>query len=145
MPANIRSRYKRGAVVGGNYYDNLNRIWQAAESRSGIGSGAWTVSYGQDRRGNLSSTSSGISAPAGMPGAAGDFIAASNRLVTGPYDSEGNLLSRLGSPVMNYDSANRLVSAQPSGLATISYAYDGKGRRIKQTRSGVSTVWFLAV
>ena len=119
MPANIRSRYKRGAVVGGNYYDSLNRIWQAAESRSGIGSGAWTVSYGQDRRGNLSSTSSGISA--------------------------GNLLSRLGSPVINYDSANRLVSAQPSGLATISYAYDGKGRRIKQTRSGVSTVWFLAV
>jgi len=64
------------------------------------------------------------------------------------YDANGNLLTWFpasGKQSYTYDSESRLVTAAVNGstTATISYDYDGLGRRVNKTVSGVVTQYLL--
>jgi len=64
------------------------------------------------------------------------------------FDLNGNLLTwypASGKQTYTYDSENRLVTAAVNGsaTATISYDYDGLGRRVKKTVGGVVTQYLL--
>jgi RHS repeat-associated protein len=58
------------------------------------------------------------------------------------YDANGNLTSRTTggqSVTLTYDAENRLVSV--SGAVSASFVYDGDGRRVKATVSGVTSYY----
>jgi RHS repeat-associated protein len=67
---------------------------------------------------------------------------------TSVYDPNGNLqvwYPASGKATYTYDSENRLTSAAINGgaAATISYDYDGLGRRVSKTVGGVLTTYLL--
>jgi RHS repeat-associated protein len=67
---------------------------------------------------------------------------------TASYDLNGNLLTWSapgGGQTLTYDSENRLVTAAVNGSTTpsINYDYDGLGRRVSKTVSGVTTSYLL--
>jgi len=59
--------------------------------------------------------------------------------VTPTYDANGNLTGD-GTFVYGYDAENRLTSASGAGN-TVSYAYNGQGRRKLKTVNGASTIF----
>jgi RHS repeat-associated protein len=90
----------------------------------------------------------GLTSKAYVPNALNQYSSTGGQAAT--YDTNGNLLTWFpfngsGKQTFAYDSENRLVTAAVNGSATasISYDYDGLGRRVKKTVSGTVTQYLL--
>jgi YD repeat-containing protein len=110
-------------------YDALNRLKTA-------GSTGWSQTYVYDRFGNRAVLgTSTIPASGQTPVVSQDTETAvsqifpSNRWNGGTYDTGGNQLTRFGGQ-FQYDAENRLVQATTG--TTVTFAYDGEGRRVKK-------------
>jgi RHS repeat-associated protein len=91
-------------------------------------------------------TPAGASSTAYVPNALNQYGSVGGQQSS--YDTNGNLLTWFplgGKHTYTYDSENRLTTAAVNGsaTATISYDYDGLGRRMSKTVSGVSTKYLL--
>ncbi|HEY3654734.1 MAG TPA: RHS repeat-associated core domain-containing protein [Steroidobacteraceae bacterium] len=89
---------------------------------------------------------SATSSTAYVPNALNEYASVGGQ--TSGYDLNGNLLTWYppsGQSTYTYDSENRLATAAVNGSSTasISYDYDGLGRRVSKTVSGVSTSYLL--
>jgi RHS repeat-associated protein len=103
-------------------FDGLDRL--------GTASGVWgSGSFGYDTVGNITSK------VLGSQNLSYSYQSASNRLstvsggYTFTYDDRGNVINN-GKRAFQFNRANQLVSS-----GTISYQYDGHGRRVKKTGS----------
>src|SRR6185312_6923405 len=57
------------------------------------------------------------------------------------YDGAGNMASLMGSN-FSYDAENRVTTAAQPGIGTVTYTYDGDGRRVmKAVSTGLQTVY----
>jgi len=64
---------------------------------------------------------------------------------TPTYDANGNMLSDETGKQFSYDAWNRLVIVKNSGGTTLAtYAYDARGYRVRETRSGTTTDLFYS-
>lgn len=114
-------------------YDGLYRLTSETIS-SDPASQNGTVSYTYDPVTNRTQQSSSIPAILSTGVVAYD---ANDRLVTSPYDANGNLLfSGTGNNV--YDFENRLVQS-----GAVSIVYDGDGNRVSETVAGVTTSYLV--
>ncbi|MDA1314581.1 MAG: polymorphic toxin type 33 domain-containing protein [Acidobacteria bacterium] len=116
-------------------YDPLNRLLTAAESSAG---NPWSRSYTYDQYGNRAVTAnSGLPTSPLMPGSLSDYVAATNRFVSGPgafdndYDEAGNQERNKLGELLAYDANNRQTS-YTTGSATTTYHYDAGGNRVKK-------------
>jgi RHS repeat-associated protein len=118
---------------GGNWtqnfsYDGINRL------SAGYEVGGYNRTYGYDRWGNrYVSSSTGLAHPdTSEPTSSGDFNT-KNQLRTSPgvynYDTAGNQLT-YGAFTLGYDAENRNTTV--SGSDSMTYSYDGDGRRVKK-------------
>ena len=130
-------------------YDELNRLKTAV-------AGGWRQTYVFDRYGNralLSGTVNGNYVP-DQPGAAqvatdssaqveAQFV--SNRWSGATVDPAGNgnvTQPATGAfPQLTYDGENRIVSAVTGPGGTMSFGYDGEGRRVTKTVGAVTTTY----
>jgi RHS repeat-associated protein len=123
-----------------NYtYDAYDRILSATETG---GTSEWTQNYLYDQWGNRAvQTGSYIPNPNGTPTAITQFT--NNQwLGTGAsYDAAGDATGVPGSTneTFTYDAENRVNTANANG--TITYIYDGQGRRVEKTSSTFSTIY----
>lgn len=125
-----------------NYtYDALNRLASASEG----GTGGWSETYGYDRYSNLYwAARTGLgTANLMQPQGTSWFTNNRNRAVPPPtenestyYDAAGNL-KKYGSLNVSFDGENRPV--QVTGSGTVTYHYDGEGRRVKKVDGSVTT------
>lgn len=128
-----------GAVTETYSYDDASRLTGITYKRDQTALGE--LVYGYDAPGRRS-TVSGSWARTALPDAVSSMVYdANNRLIqrgatTLSYDDNGNLLDD-GSTRHRWDSRNQLVST--SGQSILSNAYDGSGRRIRKSISGVAT------
>ena len=81
-----------------------------------------------------------------MPNGLNEYGSIGNQ--TSTYDLNGNLMTWYppgGEQTYAYDSENRLITAAVGGTSTptISYDYDGLGRRVSKTVNGVVTSYLL--
>ncbi len=132
----------RDTTRNANYlYDPLNRILQA-NTVATTGTNCWGEAFAVDAWGNLT----GRSGVAGMTGCSTEALtatpASNNRIASYCYDIAGNLLGTTPCPSLpytptnTYDAENRLLSPATG----FSYAYDGKGERVKKcTNTGCTT------
>jgi RHS repeat-associated protein len=123
-----------------NYtYDAYDRILSATETG---GTSEWTQNYLYDQWGNRAvQTGSYMPNPNGTPTALTQFT--NNQwLGTGAsYDAAGDATGVPGSTseTFTYDAENRVNTANANG--TITYIYDGEGRRVEKTSSTFSTIY----
>jgi len=123
-----------------NYtYDAYDRILSATETG---GTSEWTQNYLYDQWGNRAvQTGSYIPNPNGTPTALTQFT--NNQwLGTGAsYDAAGDATGVPGSTneTFTYDAENRVNTA--NAIGTITYIYDGQGRRVEKTSSTFSTIY----
>jgi RHS repeat-associated protein len=139
-------------------YDALNRLTTVTES-----SGAtvnWNQQFGYDRYGNRGqisvtkqlSTSSAIPpvTAAVLNGTSTVPFGVTNNQWTGAGYANGNLQTVTAQPglLYQYDTENRLVSAQSATTVATTYTYDGDGRRVIKVAppttsggTGVTTVY----
>ena len=117
-----------------NYgYDAYDRLLSAAESG---GSSEWTQNYLYDQWGNRAVQSgSYIPNPNGTPTATSQFT--NNRWTSASYDAAGDATSIPGTSTtaLTYDAENRVATANAGGTGTITYVYDGEGRRVQKVTS----------
>ncbi|HRV06872.1 MAG TPA: RHS repeat-associated core domain-containing protein [Acidobacteriota bacterium] len=130
--------------TNGNFtytYDYLNRL----VSSSGPGSVLLQMTY--DRWGNKSqaATGAGPHKPLSFPTGSYD----KNRISSSGYmyDEAGNLVAEpadawtgRGAMTYQYDAESRIQST--GGAATVTYAYDGQGRRVKKTADGQTRYYY---
>jgi YD repeat-containing protein len=68
-----------------------------------------------------------------------------NQIIGRSYDGAGNMASLMGSN-FTYDAENRITSAVQPGIGTVTYTYDGDGRRVmKSVSTGLQTVYVYDV
>jgi len=127
------------AVINQSYtYDVLNRLLTAGETSGGT---AWSQTYGYDRYGNRwVSVNTGVTLSTLTPTASTFFSATTNRITNCTFDLAGNLTLDSTSRIFTYDAENRQVTYN-GGQGTVSYSYDGDGRRVKKVESGTTTVF----
>ena len=64
-----------------------------------------------------------------------------NQIIGRSYDGAGNMASLMGSN-FSYDAENRITTAVQPGIGTVTYTYDGDGRRVmKAVSTGLQTVY----
>ncbi|MCW5966200.1 MAG: RHS repeat-associated core domain-containing protein, partial [Bryobacterales bacterium] len=121
-------------------YDALNRLATVSEG----GTGSWSETYGYDRYSNLYwANRTGLGTAHIMkPISTAWFTNNHNRAVptsgseSSYYDNAGNMIQS-GSLSIAYDAENR--PRQVTGSGTVSYSYDGEGRRVKKVDGSVIT------
>lgn len=121
-------------------YDALNRLATVSEG----GTGSWSETYGYDRYSNLYwANRTGLGTAHIMkPISTAWFTNNHNRAVptsgseSSYYDNAGNMI-QYGSLSIAYDAENR--PRQVTGSGTVSYSYDGEGRRVKKVDGSVIT------
>ncbi len=137
-------------------YDGVSRLCRSVQGAT------WTETYAYDTRGNL-----GVSRSGALPAVTDEVIgsigayAANNRVSSWAYDQAGNVAgiptaagsthrepcatgTMPGTAMLRtacYDAENRMVSETDASGATATYTYDGDGRRISKTVSGVTTTF----
>jgi RHS repeat-associated protein len=114
-------------------YDGLYRLTSETISADPAAQNG-TVSYSYDPVTNRTQQSSSIPAIVSTGVLAYD---ANDRLVTSPYDANGNLLLS-GTGNNAYDFENRLVQS-----GAVSIVYDGDGNRVSETAGGVTTSYLV--
>ncbi len=117
-------------------YDALKRLISAASTPNSGGPAAWTETYGMDGFGNLTSkVLNGTTTSMGVDGA-------TNRLVNGLYDANGNMTSGAGASLV-YDEANRLKQASPTSGGTEYYGYAPDNKRVLRVKADGTEEWTL--
>ena len=123
-------------------YDRVNRLTGVVDS------GGWSRYFAYDQYSNMWLCGYPGIAPNGSAPAAtycsqtpsGIFDNA-NRIGGRLYDAAGNQLSVTGSN-LSYDAENRITAATQPGIGTVTYTYDGNGRRVmKMSSSGPQTAY----
>jgi YD repeat-containing protein len=123
-------------------YDGVNRLTGVVDN------GGWSRYFAYDQYSNMWLCGwPGIAPNGSAPTAnycsqtpSGIFNTA-NRIGTGSYDAAGNQLTVAGSN-LSYDAENRITSAVQPGIGTVTYTYDGDGRRVmKSVSTGLQTVY----
>jgi RHS repeat-associated protein len=133
-------------------YDNLNRLTTfssgalsiSGETASISGTPASTEGWSLDALGNwVSSSSDGVTT---------DRSNSNQNQITSvgtgtlDYDANGNTTTDQNGQTYVYDAWNRLVSVTTPGSDTVTYSYDGLGRRISEADSdtGITTNLFYS-
>jgi YD repeat-containing protein len=107
-------------------YDGVNRLKTMLETSGPA------ESYGYDTYGNRWLASrSGLTYP-DPTGTISDYSASTNQLVGKTYDGRGNL-QQYDPFTLNYDAENRLVATTSASNGSLTYSYDGEGRRLTKT------------
>jgi RHS repeat-associated protein len=126
-------------------YDQLNRLYDAAETVSG--SQTWKQTFSYDRFGNRrfdTQANRTTTLEANCPAAVcnPEINQATNRLLGTTYDSAGNTTVDGGSQQYVYDGENKMVQAKDASGTTLGlYSYDGNGKRIKKETAAEITVF----
>ena len=132
-------------------YDQLNRPlsvnWSPASGQTAATAGSSTFNYGYDATNRRVSQSATDNSWWFYPTTASTVSYTANALnqytgvgaVIPTYDGNGNLTGD-GTFTYGYDAENRLTSAGGAGN-TITYAYNGQGRRKLKTVNGTTTVF----
>ena len=119
-------------------YDAVNRI-------AGVSAPGWSQTFGYTPWGNwYLSSASGLNALTNQtPQSSSWYSAATNRMLGWNYDEMGNLLS-VPSTIgpFGYDAENRQVSGALNG-ETVSYVYDGDGRRVQKVSNVTGTTTYV--
>ncbi len=127
-------------------YDTLNRVMSAGETG---GSSEWSQGYSYDQWGNRAVSSGYIPNGNLTPESTSEFTNNRWSLGTGySYSGSGNQLStgtrnspNVAANLFGYDAENRLLTANMAGTGTVSYAYDGQGRRVQKTVGSTLTTF----
>jgi RHS repeat-associated protein len=136
------------ASGSGNGYDNLNQLSAFARgtlSASGgsgtpldtVSSPSETESWSPDALGNFSSMTLNGTQTNRTNNQQNETTAVSSNNLT--FDTNGNTTTDDLGHTFVYDAWNRAVAVKSSGTTIASYAYDGLGRRIQQTETGMTT------
>jgi RHS repeat-associated protein len=135
-----------GFTATQNYsYDQLNRLYDAAEAISG--SQTWKQTFSYDRFGNRrfdtqANRTTTLEANCPTTACNPEIDQASNRLMGTTYDSAGNTIVDGGSQQYVYDGENKMVQAKDaSGTILGIYIYDGDGKRIKKETASETTIF----
>jgi YD repeat-containing protein len=107
------------------YNDGLNRLTGASEN-----SNAWYQNYSYDAYGNRATTGNYIPGQNQTPAA---LNYTNNQWPVFGYDAAGNVQNDTMNSML-YDAENRMTGS--SGLATVSYFYDGEGKRVQKAVTG---------
>jgi len=113
-------------------YDNLNRLTNS-DGPWGQDGAFELGTFTYDALGNRNTSIIGSNS------ATFTYDPSTNRLNNLTYDNNGNVTGD-GNFTYTYDSDNRLTQVT-NGIDTITYEYDGEGRRITQTENGVTTIY----
>lgn len=122
-------------------YDSLNRLKTASDT------GGWSRNYYYDAYGNMAESGSGVpfdvNAPVtGSQSVAGFYNTNNQMVVAGMgFDQAGNLNQLSGYNTLAYDGENRLTSAGRVGGISMTYQYDGEGRRVVKSGGGNQTIY----
>jgi len=116
----------------GMQYDNLNRLTNS-DGPWGQNGAFELGTFTYDALGNRDTSIIGSNS------AAFTYSTTTNRLNNLTYDNNGNVTGD-GNFTYTYDADNRLTQVT-NGIDTITYEYDGEGRRITQTKNGVTTLF----
>lgn len=123
-------------------YDGVNRLTGVVDN------GGWSRYFAYDQYSNMWLCGWPGIAPNGSAPAAnycsqtpsGIFNNA-NQIIGRSYDGAGNMASLMGSN-FSYDAENRITTAAQPGIGTVTYTYDGDGRRVmKAVSTGLQTVY----
>src|SRR6185312_12257730 len=123
-------------------YDGVNRLTGVVDN------GGWSRYFAYDQYSNMWLCGwPGIAPNGSAPTAtycsktpSGIFNNA-NQIIGRSYDGAGNMASLMGSN-FSYDAENRITTAVQPGIGTVTYTYDGDGRRVmKAVSTGLQTVY----
>lgn len=123
-------------------YDDLNRLKYVSETTTVPGASGWSRAFHYDRYGNLGMDSA---AALNQYNAGNNRIekdASGNALSPYPYDAMGNIVNHPTLGQMKFDQAGRLRETVVLGK-TVTYDYDGEGRRVKRNYSGLGTTYYV--
>jgi RHS repeat-associated protein len=117
-------------------YDNLGRL------NTATGWGAWARRYAYDPYGNRTGMWDAVSGGAQLQNTVIEQVAGvkTNRIAsvngtTFSYDASGNVTGD-GTRTFTYDGEGRVVSVSMSGLGSESYGYDSGNRRVRKEAGG---------
>jgi RHS repeat-associated protein len=123
---NRLSNFERGSLsaASGTFWDSLAGVYSRSQS--------WSL----DALGNMASVTSDGTTQTRTTNSQNQITAISG--ATSPtYDSNGNMTTDDQNHTLVYDAWNRLVQVKISGGSVITtYAYDGRGYRIKESPNG---------
>ena len=123
-------------------YDGVNRLTGVVDN------GGWSRYFGYDQYSNMWLCGWPGIAPNGAAPAANycsqtpsEIFNNANQIIGRSYDGAGNMASLMGSN-FTYDAENRITTAVQPGIGTVTYTYDGDGRRVmKAVSTGLQTVY----
>jgi RHS repeat-associated protein len=123
-------------------YDGVNRLTGVVDN------GGWSRYFAYDQYSNMWLCGWPGIAPNGSAPAASycsqtpsALFNNANQIVGRSYDGAGNMASLMGSN-FTYDAENRITTAVQPGIGTVTYTYDGDGRRVmKAVSTGLQTVY----
>jgi RHS repeat-associated protein len=117
-------------------YDNVNRLQSVSETQNG--SQTWQQHYTYDAVGNRWVDSSNVPLNGMTPTLRSWYDPLTNRFAGESYDGAGNL--RGSAPFLNsFDVENQLILSDGGTLGSVTYQYDGSGRRIQVTSTVPAT------
>jgi len=112
-------------------YDDLDRLTQAQNIPNQSGSYT-TFNYQYDSIGNMTYKSD-LGVMEYGQGAGPHAVTAAAAAYSYSYDANGNMIEGKNK-LMSYDSENRLIELNESGIITTTFVYDGDGGRVKKLR-----------
>jgi RHS repeat-associated protein len=123
-------------------YDGVNRLTGVVDN------GGWSRYFAYDQYSNMWLCGWPGIAPNGAAPAAtycsktpSELFDTANQIIGRSYDGAGNMASLMGSN-FSYDAENRITTAVQPGIGTVTYTYDGDGRRVmKAVSTGLQTVY----
>jgi RHS repeat-associated protein len=123
-------------------YDGVNRLTGVVDN------GGWSRYFAYDQYSNMWLCGWPGIAPNGAAPAANycsktpsELFNTANQIIGRSYDGSGNMASLMGSN-FTYDAENRITTAAQPGIGTVTYTYDGDGRRVmKAVSTGLQTVY----
>jgi RHS repeat-associated protein len=139
-----------------NYlYDSLNRLGgvlpsapaspQSFTESYNSGTAVPVQAFGYDGNANMylaSYNNSVVPAPTIETPQSANWFGSNNRITSFSYDNAGNVTQVGTNRSFSYDAENRQTSAVMGGN-TITYGYDGEGRRVTKSLAGTATTTFV--